>query len=153
MPTNLNKSVITLKTDKTQLPVYFRDIEMKNHKFGLIYQAVGDTTEKELFQRFEHSERMDKFMEMLGTKVDLAKHSGYSGGLHHFQKEIEENGDEDRIKSGVYSLYTEHNKKGVMFHVSTLLPTTIDGTDKHQIAVTRTFCKMIFWLVHYIMFI
>ena len=112
---------------------------MKNHKFGLIYQAVGDTTEKELFQRFEHSERMDKFMAMLGTKIDLANHSGYFGGLHHFQKEIEENGDENRIKSGVYSLYTEHNKKGVMFHVSTLLPTRIDGSDKHQIEVTRTF--------------
>ena len=113
---------------------------MKNHKFGLIYQAVGDTTEKELFQRFEHSKRMDKFMEMLGTKIDLAKHSGYFGGLHHFQKEIEENGDEERIKSGVYSLYTEHNKKGVMFHVSTLLPTRIDGTDNHQIEVTSNFC-------------
>ena len=88
-------------------------------------------------------------MEMLGEKVDLAVHTEqkkYSGGLHHFRKEIEENGEEDRVKSGVYSLYTEHNNKGVMFHVSTLLPTRTDGTDNHQIEV-RDFCLT---LVRYI---
>ena len=116
----------------------FRDAAIKNHKFGLIYQAVGDTSEKDLFKRYKHSDRMDKFMEMLGEKVDLAVHTEqkkYSGGLHHFRKEIEENGVEDRVESGKYSLYTEHNNKGVMFHVSTLLPTRIDGTDSHQIEV------------------
>ena len=76
-------------------------------------------------------------MAMLGTRIDLAKHEGYFGGLHNFRKEIEDNGDEDSIKSGVYSLYTEHNEKGVMFHVSTLLPTRIDGTDNQQIEVSR----------------
>ena len=51
----------------------FRDAAIKNHKFGLIYQAVGDTTEKELFKHYEHSERMEKFLLMLGTKTELSK--------------------------------------------------------------------------------
>ena len=100
---------------------------------------MGDTTEKELFRHYQHSERMEKFLLMLGTKVNLSTHSGYFGGLHNFVKEIEENDDQDRVKGGSHSLYTEHDNKGVMFHVSTLLPTTIDGTDDQQIEVNITF--------------
>lgn len=117
----------------------FRDDGRKNHKFGLVYQAVGDTTEKDLFGHYKHSERMEKFMSMLGTKIELSKHTGYFGGLHNFAKEIEENNDQDSIKSGVYSLFTEHDNKGVMFHVSTLLPTRIDGADNQQIEVIQFF--------------
>ena len=115
--------------------IFYRDAGCKNHKFGLVYQAVGNTTERELFNNSDHSGRMEAFMSMLGTKIDLSKHTGYFGGLHNFEQEIEENGDEKRIKGGKYSLYTEHGGKGVMFHVSTLLPTRMDGTDVQQIEV------------------
>ena len=101
----------------------------------MIYQAVGDTTQQDLFNRSEHSERMEAFITMLGTKVELAKHEGYFGGLHNFAKEIQQNGEQDKITSGVYSLYTDHDNKGVMFHVSTLLPTRVDGADSQQIEV------------------
>ena len=101
----------------------------------MIYQAVGDTTQQDLFNRCEHSERMEAFITMLGTKVELATHEGYFGGLHNFAKEIQQNKEQDYIKSGVYSLYTEHDNKGVMFHVSTLLPTRVDGADSQQIEV------------------
>ena len=101
----------------------------------MIYQAVGDTTQQDLFNRCEHSEKMDAFISMLGTKVELATHEGYFGGLHNFAKEIQQNKEQDYIKSGVYSLYTEHDNKGVMFHVSTLLPTRVDGSDSQQIEV------------------
>ena len=135
----------------SKLTLYFRDAAIKNHKFGLIYQPVGDTTEKELFRHYQHSERMEKFLLMLGTKVDLSQHSGYFGGLHNFVKEIEENEEQDRVKGGSHSLYTEHDNKGVMFHVSTLLPTTIDGTDDQQIPVNFTFLfsKEYFLLIYY----
>ena len=132
-----------------QSNLYFRDDTRKNHKFGLIYQAVGDTTQQDLFNRSEHSERMEAFITMLGTKVELAKHEGYFGGLHNFAKEIQQNGEQDKIKSGVHSLYTEHDNKGVMFHVSTLLPTRVDGADSQQIEV-RVFIGLSYQIVLYI---
>ena len=52
----------------------------------------------DLFKHYTHSERMEKFILMLGTKVDLSEHTGYFGGLHAFEQEIEENGDADKIK-------------------------------------------------------
>ena len=102
---------------------------------------MNDTSEKDLFRHDRHSARMEKFLLMLGRKCELAKHQGYFGGLHNFVKEIQENGDVDNIKGGVYSLYTEHDNKGVMFHVSTLLPTRIDGTDEQQIDVSCIICR------------
>ena len=89
---------------------------------------------------------MEAFITMLGTKVELAKHEGYFGGLHNFAKEIQQNGEQDKIKSGVYSLYTEHDNKGVMFHVSTLLPTRVDGADSQQIEV-RVFIGLSYQIV------
>ena len=100
---------------------------------------VGDTTEKDLFKHYEHSERMEKFLLMLGTKINLSTHTGYFGGLRQLAKEIQDNQDSSSEKGGRYSLYTEHENKGVMFHVSTLLPTVIDGTDDQQIQVNNFF--------------
>ena len=54
-------------------------------------------------------------------------------------KEIQENPNNSSEKSSRYSLYTEHDNKGVMFHVSTLLPTVVDGTDDQQIEVNNFF--------------
>ena len=96
---------------------------------------MGDRTEKDLFKHYEHSESMENFVLMLGTKINLSTHTGYFGGLRQLGKEIEENQDNSRDKGGRYSLYTEHENKGVMFHVSTLLPTVVDGTDDQQIQV------------------
>ena len=122
----------------------YRDVACKNHKFGLIYQAVGQTTEKELFNNYEHSDDMEKFMEMLGTKVDMASHKKYSGGLGHFEvvsDELAESSQKnvERVKGGTHSLYTEHEGKGVMFHVSTLLHHTVDGWDEQQIQVRHRY--------------
>ena len=109
---------------------FYRDASNKNHKYGLIYQAVGNTTQADLFNNSEHSERMEAFMSMLGSKIDLSKHTGYFGGLHP-----QEHDGQEKIKGGKYSLYTEHLGKGVMFHVSTLMPTIMDGSDTQQIQV------------------
>ena len=95
----------------------------KNLKFGLMYQKVGQTTEKELFDNHGHSEAMERFMAMLGTKVELSRHRGYSGNL----------GSGNQL-CGQWSLYTKHRDSEIMFHVSTLLPHS--NTDKHQIQVT-----------------
>lgn len=48
----------------------------KTHKFGVIYQQYGQTTEEELFGNVEHSEPLNEFLEMLGERVEL---KGFEG--------------------------------------------------------------------------
>ena len=48
----------------------------KTHKFGIIYQKFGQTSEEELFANVDHPEPLVEFLEMLGDKVEL---KGFEG--------------------------------------------------------------------------
>ena len=97
---------------------------MNNFKFGVIYQRVGQTSEEALFGNRGHSVAMDRFLDMLGTRVTLAQHTGYRGGL-----------DTQFGQTGQHSVYTEHMGKEIMYHVATLLP--FSETDSQQLQRKR----------------
>ena len=60
---------------------YDEHVVVNNYKFGLIYQRYGQVTEESLFGNRSHSAAMDKFLDMLGQRIDLSQHNGYKGGL------------------------------------------------------------------------
>ena len=103
---------------------YDEHVLVNNFKFGVIYQRVGQTHEEALFGNRGHSAAMDRFLDMLGTRVTLAEHSGYRGGL-----------DTQFGQTGQHSVYTEHMGKEIMYHVSTLLP--FSETDTQQLQRKR----------------
>ena len=84
---------------------------VSSFKFGVIYQKPHQTTEEVLFGNKTSSSTLDRFLAMIGEKIELKGHTGYRGGL-----------DTESGQTGQYSIYTEHMGKEVMFHVSTFLP-------------------------------
>ncbi|XP_033107629.1 rap1 GTPase-activating protein 1-like isoform X2 [Anneissia japonica] len=97
---------------------------VNNFKFGVIYQKHGQATEEELFSNRTSSPALDQFLGILGDKVQLLNFSGFRGGL-----------DVNHGQTGSHSIYTKHKDKGIMFHVSTMLPYT-DG-DRQQLQRKR----------------
>ena len=73
-----------------------------------------------MFGNETHSLAMEKFLEMIGERIDLSCHTGYRGGL-----------DTKYGHTGEESVYTQYMGKEIMFHVSTLLPHS--GTDSQQL--------------------
>ena len=98
----------------------FRHLLVNSFKFGIIYQKVNQTTEEAMFGNKTHSVAMERFLELIGQRIDLSSHSGYRGGL-----------DTTFGHTGKESVYTQHMGKEIMFHVSTLLPHS--GTDHQQL--------------------
>jgi len=84
----------------------------------------GQTTEEELFSNQEHSASFDKFLGLLGRRVQLRGHTGFRGGL-----------DTVNGHTGDYSIYQTHKNNQIMFHVSTLLP--FSKTDPQQLERKR----------------
>ena len=80
-------------------------------KFGVIYQRFGQVTEEALFNNKAHSPAMEEFLQLLGQRVRLSKHTGYRGGL-----------DTRHGQTGSHALYEKFQGNEIMFHVSTLLP-------------------------------
>ena len=85
---------------------YDEHVLVNNFKFGVIYQRAGQTSEEALFGNRDHSPALDRFLEMIGHRVNLASHQGYRGGL-----------DTQFGQTGEQSVYTEHCGKEVMYHV------------------------------------
>ena len=79
---------------------YDEHVLVNNFKFGVIYQRLGQTSEESLFGNRGHSLVMDRFLDMIGTRVTLGDHQGYRGGL-----------DTQFGQTGQYSVYTEHMGK------------------------------------------
>lgn len=96
----------------------------KTHKFGVIYQECGQTSEEEIFGNKAHPSAFDEFLDMLGDKVKLKGFTGYRGGL-----------DVNNDQTGEYSVYSEYKDRQIMFHVSTLLP--LDASDSQHVQRKR----------------
>lgn len=87
------------------------------YKIGILLCKEGQTTEEEMFSNEYGSEYFDKFLELLGDKVELKGFTGYKGGL-----------DTERDTTGTHSVYTcWRNTYEIMFHVSTMLPFSTDN--------------------------
>ncbi|CAF1167389.1 unnamed protein product [Adineta ricciae] len=81
------------------------------HKFGIIYQRENQLSEEDIFSNETHSVAMDKFLNLIGTRVKLKDFRGFRGGL-----------DVKCDQTGVESVYEQFHDHEIMFHVSTLLP-------------------------------
>lgn len=55
---------------------YDEHVLVTNFKFGVLYQKFGQTTEEELFCNNVTSPAFDKFLELLGKKIQLKDHKG-----------------------------------------------------------------------------
>jgi hypothetical protein len=97
----------------------------KNHKFAVFFQKEGQTNEDEILSNRNGSKKFNEFMRYLGKKIKLEDHKGFTGGLNL--------GGSD----GEQSLYTTFNNREIMFHVSTMLPTSSDPADRQQVDKKR----------------
>lgn len=62
------------------------------------------------------SEQYQRFLDAMGTRVDLSEHDGYMAGLSKTGR------------TGTHSIYTVFNTHQIMLHVSTLLPYSASDT-------------------------
>ncbi|KAJ5068599.1 rap gtpase-activating protein [Anaeramoeba ignava] len=95
-------------------------------KFGVVYVKDGQTTEEEILSNNKGSREFNEFLQILGEKVELFHFDHYRGGLdtkHNF--------------SGKYSFFTTWNEMEIMFHVSTLIPTSTTEINNPQIEKKR----------------
>jgi hypothetical protein len=83
------------------------------HKIAVVYVANGQDDQAELFHNEDASDQFKKFMTSLSWPVPLKKHNGFMGGL-------DKNGSTG--ESGPY--YADY-KTEVMFHVPTMMPTSV----------------------------
>ncbi|XP_045477828.1 rap1 GTPase-activating protein 1 isoform X2 [Harmonia axyridis] len=103
---------------------YDEHVLVSNFKFGVLYQKYRQTTEEELFCNNVTSPAFDRFLELLGQKIQLKDHKGYRGGL-----------DIKNGHTGEAAIYEVFKEREIMFHVSTMLPFT-DG-DPQQLQRKR----------------
>ena len=98
----------------------------QNLKFGVLYMRPGQTTEEQLFANQQpHSAAFDKFLALLGARIELRGHRGFRAGL-----------DTVSGQTGEFAVYERCCRgKEVMFHVSTLLP--FSGSDAQQLERKR----------------
>jgi hypothetical protein len=82
-----------------------------HYKFGVLYRAPGQTAEDEIYSNRDGSEAFHRFLEVLGTPIQLAGWDKYRAGL-----------DVKAGTTGEYSVYTTYRSYELMYHVATLLP-------------------------------
>ncbi|KAI9354879.1 hypothetical protein DFJ73DRAFT_297553, partial [Zopfochytrium polystomum] len=93
-------------------------------KVGVLLCKEGQTREEEFFSNEHGSARFDKFLEVLGNRVELQGYTGFLGGL-----------DGKNGCTGSHSVSTTWRDFELMYHVSTLLPFAKD--DEQQIQRKR----------------
>uniref|UniRef100_A0A671LIF6 Signal-induced proliferation-associated 1-like protein 2 n=1 Tax=Sinocyclocheilus anshuiensis TaxID=1608454 RepID=A0A671LIF6_9TELE len=83
------------------------------HKVGVLYCKVGQSTEEEMYNNENAGPALDEFLDLLGQRVRLKGFTKYRAQL-----------DNKTDSTGSHSLYTTYKDYELMFHVSTLLPYT-----------------------------
>lgn len=90
----------------------------RQHKVGVLFGRPGQT-EDEMFQNTVGGPNFEKFLDVLGNRVQLKTWTGYRGGL-----------DVKSDTTGTESLYATFADIQVMFHVSTMLPNQVDDQQR-----------------------
>ena len=108
--------VLPQQTVDKQLLQFENEFVQSQHKFGVIYAAVGQTRESQMFENNTGSPYFERFLELIGEKIQLSGYCGYSGQL-----------DVKYGSSGTHTyVNTTFNKNiQIAFHVSTYLPSTM----------------------------
>ena len=100
--------------------IRYESMAVINHyKFGVLYISSYQKDENEMFSNIESCPAFEKFMKLMGDKVELNGFDKYRGGL-----------DVKNGSTGQYSYYTKYWEYEIMFHVSTLLPNQPDDLQR-----------------------
>jgi len=91
-------------------------LRVKTYKFGLLLCKEGQTKEEEMFSNEYGSEHYESFLAMLGETVQLKGFEKFRGGL-----------DTEKNATGTHSIHTQFEGSEIMFHVSTMLPFSMDN--------------------------
>jgi hypothetical protein len=95
----------------------FLDYEKKDmritrkFKFGVLLCKKGQKVEEEMFNNPHTGEDYERFLGLIGDKIELKGWKGFAGGL-----DVREN------TTGVHSYFTKWNDYELMYHVATMLP-------------------------------
>lgn len=84
------------------------------HKIGVVYVAPGQSSESEMLSNTSGSPRYTRFLQRLGSLLRLRNAADvYTGGL-----------DTTSDFDGEYAYYWQDDVAQVIFHVTTLMPTS-----------------------------
>lgn len=97
----------------------------KRFKVGVLFAKAGQCCENDFFNNEHGSDQFHEFISLLGDKVSLKNHHGYTGGLDTSHKCL----------TGEHSIYTNFRHFEIMFHISTFLP--YNASDPQQIMRKR----------------
>ncbi|XP_065186901.1 uncharacterized protein LOC135817610 isoform X1 [Sycon ciliatum] len=115
----------TVSTDvQNALLEYDEHAKQCRFKFGILTQALGQTTEEAIFSNNTVSDQFSQFLNCIATQVDLQGFEGFRGGL-----------DVKGNLSGRSSYFAKFKNREIMFHVSPLMP--FSKTDAQQVARKR----------------
>ncbi|CAG8549421.1 20525_t:CDS:2 [Cetraspora pellucida] len=123
VPHRLTKFITTPELSKELLNLDESRLQQQ-YKIGVLYQAPFQVSEEEWFANTTASPEYERFLKLLGTKIELLGWQRFGGGL-----------DTKTGGSGKYSIYDHGTWKDfeIMYHVSTLLP----FEDKNKYQITR----------------
>ncbi|KAG6926309.1 signal induced proliferation associated 1 like 3 [Chelydra serpentina] len=88
----------------------------RKHKVGILYCKAGQSSEEEMYNNEAAGPAFEEFLSLVGEKVCLKAFSKYAAQL-----------DTKTDSTGTHSLYTTYQDYEIMFHVSTLLPYTLNN--------------------------
>uniref|UniRef100_K7GCQ5 Signal induced proliferation associated 1 like 3 n=1 Tax=Pelodiscus sinensis TaxID=13735 RepID=K7GCQ5_PELSI len=88
----------------------------RKHKVGILYCKAGQSSEEEMYNNEEAGPAFEEFLALLGEKVCLKAFGKYAAQL-----------DTKTDSTGTHSLYTTYQDYEIMFHVSTMLPYTLNN--------------------------
>ncbi|OAD80256.1 hypothetical protein PHYBLDRAFT_162905 [Phycomyces blakesleeanus NRRL 1555(-)] len=96
----------------------------KRYKFGVLYVKEGQTKEEDWFSNQHDSDKFDRFLHIIGQRVELQGYTGWAAGL-----------DTKSGDSGEHTYTDVWNDNVLAYHVSTLIPSK--PGDKQQIQRKR----------------
>ncbi|TFJ97112.1 tumor necrosis factor receptor superfamily member 19L [Platysternon megacephalum] len=88
----------------------------RKHKVGILYCKAGQSSEEEMYNNEEAGPAFEEFLSLIGETVCLKAFSKYAAQL-----------DTKTDSTGTHSLYTTYQDYEIMFHVSTMLPYTLNN--------------------------
>lgn len=95
-----------------------------NFKFGVVYAKENQVSDEEFYSNDDPSQSFNSFSDLLGDRIKLKGWEKFKGGL-----------DVKSNATGTESIYTVYEGHEIMFHVSTLLPHSLEN--KQQVERKR----------------
>jgi hypothetical protein len=65
------------KKASEKIASYDKNLSKATFTFGIIYQKVGQISEREIFDNTEHSNEFEEFLNFIGNRVQLKSFSGF----------------------------------------------------------------------------